>query len=521
MRSSTIGGLRILAVVVTTLVSLCCTGVTTDSPGAEAGAPGLLIEGGLVLDGTGGAGTIADLRVRGARIEAIGELDALEGEQVIDASGLVVAPGFIDTHSHHDAGLEDRRDALAAVSQGVTTIVVGQDGGSSLPLAELFERLENAPATVNVASYAGHGTIRQAVLGDDYRRPATAEEVDEMRRILRAELDAGALGLSTGLEYDPGLYATTDELIALAREAAAAGGRYISHMRSEDRHLLEAIDELIRIGREADIPVQISHMKLAMKSLWGRSGEVLARLDEARAQGVDVTADVYPYEFWQSTMTVLFPERDFDNREAAQFALDELVPPDGMFIARYEPEPSYVGLSLQQIADLRAEDPVTTYMALIAESQAAEAETGQGGESIIARSMDPDDIGTLLAWEHTNVASDGSLAGRHPRGFGTFTRVLREQVRESGRLLLPEAIRKMTAASAAHVGVEQRGTIRPGAYADLVLFDPATVADRATADDPNATSIGIAKVIVNGSIVYEGGRVTDARPGRVIRRGDS
>ena len=515
-RFSSLGVTRILLTVLSVLLSGCAE----DSASSGSAGPGILIEGALVLDGTGAEGVVTDVRVQDGRIEAVGELSASEGELVIDATGLVLAPGFIDTHSHHDGGLLDNRDALAALSQGITTIVVGQDGGSRFPLSDFFQELEDTPPAVNVASYVGHGVVRTAVLGDDYRRSATALEVQAMQEVLRGELSAGALGLSTGLEYDVGLDATTDEIVALAREAAAVGGRYISHMRSEDRHLLESIEEIIRIGREADIPVQISHLKLAMKSLWGRSPEILARLDRAREEGVDITADVYPYEFWQSTMTVLFPERDFDNRATVQFVLDELAPPEGMFIARYDAEPSYVGLSLERIAELRGEDPTTTYMALIAESQALAKQTGRGTESIIAHSMHPDDIATLLSWPHTNVSSDGGLAGRHPRGFGTFTRVLRLHVRETGHLSLPDAIRKMTSASADHVGILDRGTIRPGAYADLVLFDPETVADRATTDDPNEPSVGIDRVLVNGTIVYENGHVTDARPGLVIRRND-
>ena len=515
-RFSSLGVTRILLTVLSVLLSGCAE----DSASSGSAGPGILIEGALVLDGTGAEGVVTDVRVQDGRIEAVGELSASEGELVIDATGLVLAPGFIDTHSHHDGGLLDNRDALAALSQGITTIVVGQDGGSRFPLSDFFQELEDTPPAVNVASYVGHGVVRTAVLGDDYRRSATALEVQAMQEVLRGELSAGALGLSTGLEYDVALDATTDEIVALAREAAAVGGRYISHMRSEDRHLLESIEEIIRIGREADIPVQISHLKLAMKSLWGRSPEILARLDRAREEGVDITADVYPYEFWQSTMTVLFPERDFDNRATVQFVLDELAPPEGMFIARYDAEPSYVGLSLERIAELRGEDPTTTYMALIAESQALAKQTGRGTESIIAHSMHPDDIATLLSWPHTNVSSDGGLAGRHPRGFGTFTRVLRLHVRETGHLSLPDAIRKMTSASADHVGILDRGTIRPGAYADLVLFDPETVADRATPDDPNEPSVGIDRVLVNGTIVYENGHVTDARPGLVIRRND-
>ena len=483
-------------------------------PPSTSGVTGTVIVGARVLDGTGAPGRAADVRIVDGRITAVGEVEPGLRDVVVDGAGLVLAPGFIDTHSHHDRGLLEIPDALGAVSQGITTVVVGNDGGSPFPLADFFRRVVDTGVAVNVASYSGHGTIRRAVMGDDFRREAAPAEVEAMRRLLRRELDAGALGLSTGLEYDPGIYASTDEVIALAREAAAAGGRYISHIRSEDRALWEAVDETIRIGREAGLPVQISHMKLAMKSLWGRADELIARLDRARAAGVEITADVYPYTYWQSTMTVLFPERDFHDREAAEFALRELAPPEGMLIARYEPEIAYEGRTLADVARERGEDPVTAYMALVQRAVADDA-----GESIIATSMREDDVARLLRWPHTNVSSDGALAGAHPRGFGAFTRVLGPMVRE-GHLSLEEAVHRMTALSAAHVGLEGRGSLRVGAPADLVLFDPATVTDRATPDEPHAVSEGIRMVWVNGVLVLRDGRTTGARPGLVLRRSD-
>jgi CubicO group peptidase (beta-lactamase class C family)/imidazolonepropionase-like amidohydrolase len=277
-----------------------------------------LIRGARVIDGTGARGRVADVRVRGDRVVELGALNAGEGEHVIDASGLVLAPGFIDTHSHAGREIFDQPDALGAVSQGITTIIEGQDGGSIFPLSEFFGRLDAAPTAVNVASYAGHGTIRRRVMGDDFRRHATSAEVERMRALLQAELAAGALGLSTGLEYDPGIYSATEEVVTLARETAAAGGRYISHVRSEDREFWQAIDEIIHIGREAQLPVQISHTKLAMRSEWGRADQLMARFDAARAAGVELTADIYPYTYWQSTLTVLFPQRDFEDREAGR-----------------------------------------------------------------------------------------------------------------------------------------------------------------------------------------------------------
>lgn len=475
-------------------------------------APGFVIAGATIVDGTGAPGVVANVRVSGDRITAVGAFEPEPGDIVIDADALVLAPGFIDTHSHHDRGLDRMSDALAAVSQGITTIVAGQDGGSPLPLANYFERLEGTPAAVNVAAYVGHNSIRRAVMGEDFQRAATAEEIEEMVALLQTELAAGAIGLSTGLEYDPGIYSETDEVLTLARITADAGGRYISHMRSEDRYFFEALDELLLIGRETGMPVQIGHMKLAMKSLWGRTEEVLGILDSARAEGIDVTADVYPYEFWQSTMTVLFPERAF-TREAAQFALDELAPPEGMIIAAFDPEPTYVGMTLAEVAQLRGRPAVDVYLELI-----AEADSTGGAESIIARSMDTEDIAALLRWPHTNVSSDGGLAGRHPRGFGAFTRVLAQHVRERGDLELEEAVRKMSSLAAAHMGLEDRGTIVEGAFADLVLFNPRTVRDMATPEAPNEPSEGVIGVWVNGEQVYGATGTTGATPGRVLRR---
>lgn len=478
-----------------------------------AAAQSVLIRGARVVDGTGSPGRSASVRVEGARIAAVGTLEARPGEDVVDATGLVLAPGFIDTHSHHDRGLLETPEALGAVSQGITTIVVGQDGGSRLPLGRFMDQIRERGTAVNVASYVGHGSLRREVMGADWRRPATPAEVEDMKRLLRREMAAGALGLSTGLEYDPGIHASTNEVVALAREAARTGGRYMSHMRSEDRELWAAVDETLRIGREAGIPVHISHMKLAMRSLWGETDRLLRRLEEARRDGVEVTADVYPYTFWQSTMTVLFPDRDFDDREAFEFALDELVPPEGMLIGRYEPRPEYEGRTLAEIAEMRGESPVDTYMALVAAVVATDA-----GESIVATSMAEEDVIDLVRWEHTNISTDGALRGAHPRGFGAFTRVLGPWVR-AGHLSLEEAVHKATGLAARHAGIADRGVIRVGAPADLVLFDPETVGDRATRREPHRVSEGIEGVWVNGVRVYEGGgRTTGARPGRVLTR---
>jgi N-acyl-D-amino-acid deacylase len=494
-------------------LTVSCAAVALGSaPAVHVQTPATtLIRNAVVIDGRGTPGRRADVRIAGDRITGVGTLAPTPADRVVDAGGLTLAPGFIDTHSHHDRGLFDRRDALGAVSQGITTIVVGQDGGSPLPLADFFARLEERPVALNVAAYVGHGSVRRAVLGDDYTRPATASEIGKMRALVEAELRAGALGLSTGLEYDPGIYSAPEEVVELARAVAPFGGRYISHMRSEDREVWKAVDEAIAIGRATGVPVQISHIKLAMKSLWGQADRLIDVLDRARASGVNITADVYPYTYWQSGMTVLFPERNFTDRAAAEFALRELAPAENLLVVGFDPDPSLNGMTLAQIAARRGSDPAETMMDLIRESDGS-------GPGIVATSMDERDVARLVAWPFSNICSDGALDGAHPRGFGSFPRVLGFYVRDRGVVPLEEAIRKMTTLSADNVGITDRGAIEPGRFADLVLFDPATVADRATTADPHAVSVGIRSVWVNGDVVYEQGGTTSARPGRVIRR---
>lgn len=490
-----------------------CTGRT----GGPAG-PALLITSARILDGTGTPAREGSVRVRSGRIVAVGALSREAGDSVLDAGGLALAPGFIDTHSHHDQGLDTLRGALALVSQGITTIVIGQDGGSQLPLATYLASRDTVPAAVNVASYSGHGTIRRRVLGSDFRRHATPAEVDRMRALLAADLGAGALGLSTGLEYDPGIYSHSGEVLSLARLAADSGGRYISHLRSEDREFFKAVDELLHLGRQTGMPVQISHGKLAMRSLWGRAPELIARLDSARAAGIDVTMDVYPYTYWQSTLTVLFPDRDFQNRATAEFVLREIAAPDGLLLSRYGPHPDYVGRTVADISTLRNTDPPSTLMWLIETAEDAERRGGNGDEGVIGTSMDDRDIALLMRWPHSNICSDGELAGRHPRGFGSFPRVLGRYARDRGVLRVEEAVRKMTSLPAHNVGIRDRGIIALGMAADLVLFDPARIIDRATPADPRAKSEGVERVWVNGVEVYSGGTTTGVYPGRVIRR---
>jgi N-acyl-D-amino-acid deacylase len=487
--------------------------------GAPAPAETTLVVNALVVDGTGSPARRASVRLAGGRILTVGTLQPAPGDRVVDARGLVLAPGFIDTHAHYDDSLLARPDALPAVSQGITTIVVGQDGGQPHPLVEFFARLENAPAAVNVAAYAGHGTIRRLAMGDDFRRAASAAETEAMRRLLQVELEAGALGLSTGLEYDPGIYSAPEEVLALARAAAAARGRYISHIRSEDRRFYSAVSELLDVGRQARLPVQLSHAKLAMRSLWGAAPRLLERLDSARKAGVTVTLDVYPYPYWQSTITVLFPGRNFTDSAEAELVLAEVAAADGIRITD-APDRSLVGRTLADIARTTGEAPAGILMRLAVQSDSMErVSAGEQYIGIIGTSMAEKDIEVLLRWPHANVCSDGASGGGHPRGYGAFPRVLGRYVRERKVLPLEEAVRKMTSLAAAHMGLAERGTIAPGMPADLVLFDPRTVRDRATPEHPTLPAAGIVRVWTNGVEVYRDGRSTGARPGLVLRRG--
>ena len=476
---------------------------------------GIVIVNARVIDGSGGPSQSVNVRIVGERIDKIGEFDLSENDTIVDAEGLVLAPGFIDTHSHHEDGLLDTPGALAVVSQGITTIAGGQDGGQIYPLADLFAELETAPTAINVASYAGHGTLRAKVMGDDYLRHATADEVAKMVALLGSEMEAGALGLSSGLEYDPGSFSNTEELVALGKELALHDGRYISHIRSEDQYFWEAIDEVIHIGREAGIPVQVSHIKLAMTRWWGQADRLIRRLDEARESGVDITADIYPYRAWNtgfSWLVTLFPDRDLDRRDGAVYVLRDMLSPEGILIPDYRPEPAYNGLTIAQIAELRDSDAETTLMDLLK----ADVEMGERS-SMLGFAMDEPDIESIMAWPHTVIGSDGELAGPHPRGFGAFTRFLGHYIRDRKVVSLEEGIRKMTSQSAMNIGVTERGLIQVGYFADLVLFDPELVIDQSTPEAPHIPSLGIEKLWVNGELVFDDGKITGARPGKPIR----
>ena len=499
--------------IVSRFLILTAFAAATLAAGADQAAPPstTLIRGALVFDGTGAEARQLDVRISGDRIAVVGRLEPLPGERVVDATGLALAPGFIDTHSHHDRGLDTARDALAMISQGVTTIVVGQDGGGE-HLAERFAQLERQPVSVNVASYVGHGAIRDRVMGKDYARHATADEVERMKALVKTEMDAGALGLSTGLEYDPGIYSAPEEVLALAKVAGDAGGRYASHLRSEDRRFWEALDELIAIGRVNGMPVHVSHLKLGMHDLWGQADTLIGVLDRARASGVQLTADIYPYTYWQSNLGVLYPERNFSDRTETAFVLTHVALAGDILFNSFRGHPEYAGKTLAQVGELRRTTAEQTLMDLL-------AEPGGDGAGIVAKGMADADVERLFQWPFANVCSDGQSTGLHPRGFGSFAKVLGPYVRDRKLFPLAEAVRKMTGLAADSAGLLNRGLAAPGYFADLVLFDPAVVADRAEFGHPQAQAIGIRTVWVNGQIVFDEGKPTGVYAGRPIRRG--
>ena len=477
-----------------------------------------LIMNAVIIDGSGAPPEQGSVRISDSRIVAKGDLIPLDTDTVIDAAGYVLAPGFIDTHSHADALILSQREALPKVTQGITTVIVGQDGESPYPLSGFFTALEQRPAKINVAAFAGHNTLRNEVMHHDANRSANEAEVGAMQVLLQSELAAGALGLSSGLEYEPGIYSSPAEVLILAKEAARVGGRYISHLRSEDRWFEDAVEEIIHIGRMTGMPVKISHIKLAMTRLWETAPALIAQLDAARAEGIDITADIYPYTYWQSHMMVLLPERDPTDLNAIRFVLQELAPPDGIIFTHFPTRPELVGKTLTEVAGFYGKSPADTFSLLAQESIAYALKTGEPGDMMIGTSMTEADVSALMLWPHTNICTDGSLLDRHPRGAGSFPKVLGRYVRDQGRLSLELAIHKMTGLPAEQLGLAQRGKVAEGYIADLVLFDPATIIDRATTQTPHRLSEGVSDVWVAGERVLQRGVSNDAFPGRVLRR---
>ena len=478
-----------------------------------------LITNVTVIDGTGTLARKAAVRIKNDKIIDVGDLTAYKNETVIDGEGKILAPGFIDTHSHLDRSLTEHPEAIPGLSQGVTTVVAGQDGESD-PVDSITAYIKKTPIAINLASYTGQTTLRAQVMGDsNLHRMATHAEVDSMKKIFAVEMQKGSLGLSTGLEYEGSHFSSRDEVIELAKTAAKYHGRYISHMRSEDIGLADAIDEIINIGREAKLPVQISHFKIALKDDWGTASNILAELESARQQGINITADCYPYEYWYSTLRVVFPKTDYTNIESANFAVTETLDPAGSVVFPFAPNKSYEGKTIDEIAKMRNESAAQTLISLIAlvDDYEKKNPNDDNVEGIIGKSMSDADIKQLLSWSNTDICSDGGSGG-HPRSHGAFTRVLGHYVRDEKIMSLENAVQKMTSLAAEHVGMSDRGIIAPGYFADLVLFDAATVKDNATIQNPTALSDGILKVWVNGKIVYADKQSQHQYPGVFIKR---
>lgn len=496
------------------LVAAALLAPTSGTARIAAAAQSILISGGTVVDGAGHAPMRADVRIEDDHISQIGKLTPRAGERVIDARGLDVAPGFIDAHSHADGGLLADPDAETQVRQGITTSVVGQDGSSHYPLADFFQQVANRHVALNIASFVGEGTARDQVMGKDYKRLAAADEITRMQQLVNSEMRSGAVGLSTGLEYDPGFYSNTEELIALSRSAAAHGGIYISHVRDEGDKALDSFRELIRIGHDGGLPAQISHIKLDTAPVWHKSGEALRLMAEARSRGQDVTADIYPYTYWQSTIIVIIPTRDWSDRAAWAKGLQEVGGPGHVLLTTYTPDASWAGKTIAHIAAMTGKDPITVIQEIVHTTHDPGA---TGRETVLVTAMTEADVTRFIQDPHIMFCTDGGLHILHPRGAGSYPRVLGRYVRQRHVLTIQEAVRKMTSLPAWRMGFHDRGRLAPGMKADIVLFNPLTVLDTASVTNPQSPPTGIPYVLVNGIAVVANGQITHAHPGQVLR----
>jgi dihydroorotase/N-acyl-D-amino-acid deacylase len=517
-----------------------------DRGGAAAPPPAahqqydLLIAGGTVIDGTGAPGRRADVAIRGDRIVAVSvtPLPRASARRVLEATGRTVAPGFIDLHAHLEP-LLDMPLAESALRQGVTTALGGPDGGSPLPLGPYLDSVRTATVGINVGYLVGHNDVRRAVLGMQARAPSPAE-LERMRALVAAGMADGAFGLSTGLLYLPGTYSTIDEVVALAQVAADSGGIYTSHLRKEGLGLLEGVGEALEIGRRARIPVVLTHHKAVGKEMWGKSAVTLAMVDSARRAGTDVMLDQYPYTATHTGIGVLVPAwamaggtREFAARLADPALRDsikrgivELILTDRgggdlsrVQFSRVPWDRTLEGKTLRDWAERRGLAPTPEHGAeLVIEAMQ------RGGGNAIYHVLDEGDVRRIMVHPQTMIASDGRLSRPgdghpHPRAYGTFPRVLGEYVRERKLLPLHVAIHKMTGMPAKRLGLADRGVLREGAFADVVVFDPATVKDRATFTEPHQYPAGIETVVVNGEVAVAQGAPTGARAGRVLQRG--
>ncbi len=488
----------------------------------------VVIRDATIVDGTGTPGHTGDVAILDDRIAVVGRVAPEEALTVLDANGLTLSPGFIDVHAHDDFAVFLYAEMACKVLQGVTTTIVGNCGfgAAPFPAAGLFqrafhpgeevepwdgyrgyfERLDSDPPSLNVGALVGHGTLRLTAMGNAARPPSDGE-LERMGADLDEGLEAGALGLSSGLVYEPGRHATTAELVTLSSRMQGTGALYATHMRDEGGGLLDSVAEAIEIGERAGVPVQISHHKASGRRNWGRVRESLGLIETARARGVDVTADQYPYTA-ASTILAAIVQNDALGDGGRMGSLE----PHEVVIASTPTHPEWEGSSLEELA---------RRFGVEASEAARRVLDAEGSATVVLHLMDEQDVQTVLRHPSTMIGSDGlpTLRGRpHPRLYGTFPRVLGRYARELGVLSLEQAVHRMTGLPAAKFGLRDRGTVREGAFADLVLFDPGTIEDLATYDDPHRSPRGIARVFVNGAQVACDGEHTGARPGRALRR---
>ncbi|MDB6122170.1 MAG: N-acyl-D-aspartate/D-glutamate deacylase [Pedosphaera sp.] len=505
------------------------------APALHAETYDLIVRHGRVVDGTGNPAYFADVAVTNGRIVAIGKISGNAKEE-IDAKGLIVAPGFIDIHTHADE-ITDLPLAENFVRMGVTTVVVGNCGDSLLSIGKLFRDMEITNSSPNVASFIGHNAVRKKVMGGSFMRPPTPEELTQMKALVEQGMKDGAVGLSTGLIYLPGTFAKTEEIIELAKVASAYDGLYASHMRDEGRGIFKSLDELFRIAREAHIRAEVSHIKLSGDSAWGQTDKVLAAIQKARDEGLDITQDQYAYTASSTGISQLVPDSAREGgrekflerikvpkQKAAiisqmKAGLKERGRKDYAYavIAEYKHDPSLQGMNIPEAAKAkRGSDALADQIEMILEIESHK------GASAVFHGINESDLQVFMRQPNTMVACDSGLRefGKgvpHPRGYGNNARVLARYVRELHVLKLEEAIRKMTTLPAQTLRLKDRGQLREGNWADLVIFDPATVQDLATYKDPHHYAAGIPYVVVNGVMVVKNGEHTGARPGKPLR----
>ena len=497
----------------------------------------LIITGGHIVDGSGNPWYAADVGIVGERIVRIGDLDDAQADTIIDATGLIVSPGFIDPHTHAMQGIFDVPNAESALLQGVTTLTEGNDGSSPFPIAEHYADIEALGISPNWSVFVGQGTVRSLVMGAE-DRDTTPAELQRMKDMVAQAMREGALGISTGLFYVPGSFTPTEEVIELSRVAAEYGGIYISHMREEAYQLLDSVQETIRIGEEAGIPVQMTHHKVIGVENWGASIESLRMVDEARARGIDVTIDQYPYTASQTGITALIPQwaqeggreqmlARINSPETHSTIKNEVVEkilydrgggdPKNVFISRNSWAPEMAGKNLAELTIEAGMEPTAENAADVV----FDIVRG-GGATAVYHAIGPEDVDRIMQHPATAIGSDGPVGifgegAPHPRQYGTFARVLGYYTRERGILTLEQAVRKMSSQTANRLNIRDRGLISEGYYADVAVFDADEIADRATFENPHQYAVGMKYVLVNGEVVVRDGAHTGARPGKVLR----